>query len=125
MVNVWDFAKLAQRKLDPVAWDYLAEGSEDELALRDNRLAFNRIILRPHWLTQVQKIEVSTTLFGKTHSSSRLPGSVGLHQPVGVDLLSTASDFVPKPRSQESRASRSLGNRLAHGDRTEGLYISA
>jgi len=65
LVNIWDFEKLAQTKLDPVAWDYMAEGSEDEITLRDNRAAFNRILLRPRWLTDVHKIDVSTTLLGK------------------------------------------------------------
>lgn len=66
LVDVWDFARLAEKKLDPVAWDYMAEGSDDEITLRDNRAAFNRIILRPRWLTDVHKIDVSTKLFGKT-----------------------------------------------------------
>ena len=59
LVNVFDFAKLAQSKLDPVAWDYMAEGSQDEVSLRDNRKAFERIILRPKILTDVHKIDTS------------------------------------------------------------------
>jgi hypothetical protein len=39
-VRVMDFAPLAKAKLDPVAWDYLETGSEDEISLRDNREAF-------------------------------------------------------------------------------------
>ena len=35
-VNVMDFAALAQKKLDPAAWDYLAGGAEEEATLRDN-----------------------------------------------------------------------------------------
>ena len=31
-----DFAALAQKKLDPVAWDYLEGGAEEEATLRDN-----------------------------------------------------------------------------------------
>ncbi len=65
-VNVFDFAKLAKEKLDPLAWDYLDEGSEDEQALRDNRNAFNRILIRPHFLGHdVSRIDLSTTLFNK------------------------------------------------------------
>ena len=64
-VNVFDFAKLAEAKLDKIAWDYLAEGTEDEISLRDNREAFNRIIIRPKILTDVHKIDLTTTLFGK------------------------------------------------------------
>jgi len=98
MVNVWDFAKLAQRKLDPVAWDYLAEGSEDELALRDNRLAFNRIILRPRWLTQVQKIDVSTTLFGKT-----------LDFPIFVDPAGGKNCLVPNGELDTAKGAAAAG----------------
>jgi isopentenyl diphosphate isomerase/L-lactate dehydrogenase-like FMN-dependent dehydrogenase len=64
--NIFDFAKLAKAKLDPLAWDYIDEGSEDERALYDNRSAFNNILIRPHFLlNDVSKIDVSTTLFGK------------------------------------------------------------
>src|SRR5580658_571648 len=65
-VNVFDFAKLAKAKLDPLAWDYMDEGSDDEASLKDNRSRFNNIIIRPHFLQHdVSKIDVSTTLFGK------------------------------------------------------------
>jgi isopentenyl diphosphate isomerase/L-lactate dehydrogenase-like FMN-dependent dehydrogenase len=63
-INVFDFEKLAQAKVDKVAWDYISEGAEDEVSLRDNREAFNRIILRPRFLTDVHKIDLSTTLLG-------------------------------------------------------------
>lgn len=63
-VCVMDFAKLAQAKLDPVAWDYLEGGSEDEVALHDSREAFNRIIIRPKALVDVHKIDLSTEIFG-------------------------------------------------------------
>jgi isopentenyl diphosphate isomerase/L-lactate dehydrogenase-like FMN-dependent dehydrogenase len=65
-VNVFDLAQLAKKKLDPLAWDYLDEGSEDETALRDNRSAFDRLLIRPQFLLHdVSRIDVSTTLFGK------------------------------------------------------------
>lgn len=65
LANVFDFAKLAKSKLDPLAWDYLDEGAEDEVALRDARQAFNRIILRPRFLTDVHQVDISTELFGQ------------------------------------------------------------
>ena len=64
--NVFDFAKLAKEKLDPLAWDYMDEGSDDETSLHDNRRKFNDIIIRPHFLQHdVSKIDISTTLFGQ------------------------------------------------------------
>src|SRR5688500_12839290 len=65
-VNIMDMARLAKKKLDPLAWDYLDEGSEDETSLRDNRAGFDKLIIRPQFLLHdVSKIDISTTLFGK------------------------------------------------------------
>jgi isopentenyl diphosphate isomerase/L-lactate dehydrogenase-like FMN-dependent dehydrogenase len=66
LANVFDFGKLAKSKLDPLAWDYMDEGSDDEISLRDNRERFNNIIIRPHFLLHdISRIDTSTTLFGK------------------------------------------------------------
>ena len=63
--SVMDFEPLAKAKLDKLAYDYLAGGSEDEVSLRDNREAFNRIILRPKALVDVHKIDLGFDLFGQ------------------------------------------------------------
>lgn len=64
--NVFDMAKLCKAKLDPLAWDYVDEGSEDEVALKDNRQGFDNILIRPQFLLHdVSRIDISTTLFGK------------------------------------------------------------
>ena len=66
IASVFDLAKLAKKKLDPLAWDYIDEGSDDERALRDNRDAFERLIIRPQFLLHdVRKIDLSGKLFGK------------------------------------------------------------
>jgi isopentenyl diphosphate isomerase/L-lactate dehydrogenase-like FMN-dependent dehydrogenase len=63
-VKVMDFAPIAKRKLDPIAWDYLEGGAEDEVSLRDNREGFNKIIIRPKVLTGIGKIDMSLELLG-------------------------------------------------------------
>ena len=65
LANVFDFHDLARRLIDPVAFDYLAEGGKDEVSLVENRLALRRVILRPRFLTDVHEIDVSTELLGK------------------------------------------------------------
>ncbi len=65
LANVFDFRELARELIDPVAFDYMDEGGKDEISLVENRLAFRRIILRPRFLTDVHKIEVSTELLGR------------------------------------------------------------
>ena len=64
-VSVMHMAEFAKKKLDPVAWDYLELGGEDEVSLRDNLAGFNRIILRPRALVDVHKIDLSLELFGQ------------------------------------------------------------
>jgi isopentenyl diphosphate isomerase/L-lactate dehydrogenase-like FMN-dependent dehydrogenase len=63
--NVMDFAPLAKAKLDPIAWDYLEGGSEDEVSLHDNRAAFNKIIIRPRALVSMKTVDLSLELFGQ------------------------------------------------------------
>jgi 4-hydroxymandelate oxidase len=67
VANIFDMQRLAKAKLDPLAWDYVDEGAEDETALRDNRAGFERIVIRPHFLEHdVKQVDISTNLFGKS-----------------------------------------------------------
>ena len=65
LINVFDFAKLAQTRLDPLAWDYMAEGGKDQVTLGRNREAFDELIIRPRMLRDVHKIDLSTTFLGR------------------------------------------------------------
>ena len=66
VANIAEMGRLAQQKMDPLAWDYVDEGSEDETALRDNRAGFERLIIRPQFLLHdVSSIDITKTLFGR------------------------------------------------------------
>ena len=54
----------ARRNLNDFAWDYLVGGAESETTLRRNRLALDRLALRPRVLRDVSKIDASTTFLG-------------------------------------------------------------
>lgn len=99
LVNVFDFAEAAQAKLDPLAWDYLAEGASDEVALRDNRRGFENIILRPRFLTDVHKIEISTELFGKA-----------LNSPIFIDPAGGKNCFFPNGELEVAKAAAASGH---------------
>jgi isopentenyl diphosphate isomerase/L-lactate dehydrogenase-like FMN-dependent dehydrogenase len=64
LVNVFDYEKLAATKIDPPAWDFYQGGSEDEVTLRTNRQAFERIRLRPRVLVDVSRCDLSTSVLG-------------------------------------------------------------
>src|SRR3989442_8578496 len=63
-VNIWDYERLAEEKLDANALAYFAGGSGDEITLRDNLAAFERRKLRPRVLVDVSSISTATTVLG-------------------------------------------------------------
>jgi len=99
LINVFDFAKAAQAKLDPVAWDYLAEGASDEVALRDNRRGFENIILRPRFLTDVHKIDIAVELFGKQ-----------LNAPIFIDPAGGKNCFLQGGELEVAKAAAASGH---------------
>src|SRR5437016_3341661 len=95
-VNVFDFAKVAKAKLDPLAWDYLDEGSDDEASLRVNRSDFDDILIRPHFLANdVSKIDTSITLFGKQ-----------LTRPIYLSVTGGKECFIPHGEQETAFAAR-------------------
>ncbi|WP_232794297.1 MULTISPECIES: alpha-hydroxy acid oxidase [Pseudofrankia] len=64
-INVEDFRGLARRRLPRAVFDALEGGAGDEVSLRRNRAAFDRIEFRPRPLADVAKRDLSTTVFGE------------------------------------------------------------
>jgi isopentenyl diphosphate isomerase/L-lactate dehydrogenase-like FMN-dependent dehydrogenase len=64
--SVSDFRARAQRRLPRFAFDYLDGGAGDEAGIRRNIEAFDRIELVPRMLVNVERRDLSTTLFGRT-----------------------------------------------------------
>src|SRR3954452_8849124 len=64
-VNIEDLRRLAKRRLPRAIFDFFDGGAEDEVTLRDNRAAFERIRLLPKVLVNVAKIDMSGELFGQ------------------------------------------------------------
>lgn len=63
-VNVHEFEALAKRKLNKLAYDFIAGGVEDELTLRANREGYKRWFLVPRVMTDVSEVDTSTTILG-------------------------------------------------------------
>lgn len=61
-VNVADFQELAKAALSPATYDYITSGSTDEVTLRDNVAAFQRLRLLPPLLTGVAEVDTATTV---------------------------------------------------------------
>jgi isopentenyl diphosphate isomerase/L-lactate dehydrogenase-like FMN-dependent dehydrogenase len=63
-LNVFEFEKVAQRKLPPAHFGYIATGVDDDATLRANREAFTRYAIRPRRLRDVHTVDTSVELFG-------------------------------------------------------------
>merc|ERR1719502_2332642 len=50
MLNFFDFEAVAKAKMGRSGWDYYSSGGDDEITLRENHIAFQRLWLRPRVL---------------------------------------------------------------------------
>ena len=66
IVAVTDYAPLARERMTPEAWAYLEGGAADEITLRDNRAAFDRMRLRPRVLRSLAGAHTRVTLAGRS-----------------------------------------------------------
>jgi (S)-mandelate dehydrogenase len=67
-VNIEDLRGLAKRRLPRAIFDFFDGGAEDEVTLRENRAAFERVRLLPRVLVDVSKIQTEIELLGKPSS---------------------------------------------------------
>ncbi len=64
-LNVWDFKKIAQQRLSQASWDFITGAAGDEITMRWNREAYDRIRLEPNVLVDVSGVDTRTRLFGQ------------------------------------------------------------
>jgi len=78
-VSLSDFEALAQQRLTPQALAFVAGGAADELTLRWNREALDRIRLRSRVLVDVSRVDTRVTLFGQALPSPILVAPTAFH----------------------------------------------
>lgn len=64
-LNLFDYESSARAKLNKKAWDYYSSGAGDEVTLRDNQLAFERLKISPRILRDVSQRHMKTTVLGE------------------------------------------------------------
>lgn len=64
VVNIDELQPLAKEKLEPMIYDYIAGGAEDEITLFENEAAFQRIQFRPRVMVDVSQQDLSTEVLG-------------------------------------------------------------
>ena len=64
-INLEELEQRARAALHQMAYDYYAGGGNDEVTLRENRAAYDRISLLPHMLVDVSARDLETTVLGE------------------------------------------------------------
>lgn len=80
-LNNHDLRLMAQKRLPKWLFEFVDRGTEDEVALRNNRAAFERIKLKTQVLIDVSKRNQEITLFGKQHG---MPLGIAPTGPAGM-----------------------------------------
>lgn len=67
--NLHDFEFVAKNTMEKTAWAYYSSGADDELALRNNHLSYQKIYFKPRILVDVSQIDLSITMLGTKTSA--------------------------------------------------------
>lgn len=65
LATVSDFEPLARQRMSHMTYEFVAGGAGDELTLRDNIQAFDRLRLHPRVLVDVSQLDTRTTILGQ------------------------------------------------------------
>ena len=102
-VNLFDFEAIAESTLPKSTYDYYASGSGDEITLRSNRIAFDRIGLLPRVLIDVSERNTETTILSTPVAAPILIA------PTAFQRLAHTDGEISTARAADNR--RDLGHR--------------
>jgi (S)-mandelate dehydrogenase len=121
-VNIEDLRLLTKRRLPRAIFDFFDGGAEDEVTLRENRAAFERVRLLPRVLVDVSKVDTSTSILG---SAANLPlavaptGGISAGRPGAELILARAAKAFGVPFTMATpsaftieRVAEEVGGRL-------------
>jgi isopentenyl diphosphate isomerase/L-lactate dehydrogenase-like FMN-dependent dehydrogenase len=106
-INLWELEERARELLPKMAYDYYASGANDEITLRENRAAYERITLLPRMLDDVSVRDMSTTVLSEPVSMPILiaPTALqGLAHPEG-EIATTKAASAAKTLTTLTEAS--------------------
>lgn len=126
--NLLDFEAVAKRVMKKTAWAYYSSAADDEITMRENHAAFQRIWFRPKILVDVEKVDFSTTMLGTKvdmpfYVTATALGKLG--HPEGEVLLTRASKKHNVVQMIPTLASCSFDEIMdaAEGDQVQWLQL--
>jgi 4-hydroxymandelate oxidase len=116
-VNIWDYERLAEEKLDANALAYFAGGAGDEVTMRENLAAFERRKLRPRMLVDVEQVSTATTVLG---TEIALPVVIA---PLAMQRLAHPDGEQATARAAAASAATCAPAELTEGRRWFQVYV--
>jgi 4-hydroxymandelate oxidase len=93
VLNIFDLGEIAQRKLPPAHWAYMATGVDDDRTVAINHEAYSNYAIRARRFVDVSNVQLSVSLFGETYPS-----------PVYLSAVSSQRAFHPDAELGTARA---------------------
>ena len=81
--NLTGYREAARRRLPRMVFEFIEGGAEDELTLRANRTAWERLAFRPRVLTDTSAVSLATTVLGQDLAMPVLLAPTGLSRLAG------------------------------------------
>ncbi|WP_198010154.1 alpha-hydroxy acid oxidase, partial [Saccharomonospora halophila] len=106
-----DLEHAARRRVPPAVWDYVAGGSDGELAMARNRAAFDRVELRPTAFGQVAEPDITTHLLGRSAAAPIVLAPTGytrLSHHTGESAVAAAAAAAGLPYTLSTYATTSI-----------------
>lgn len=79
-LNIFELEQVAKERLPQIAYDYYRSGAWDEVTLKSNREAYEKFKIHYRILVDVQKRDLSTTLFGQKIACPILIAPTAFHK---------------------------------------------
>jgi (S)-mandelate dehydrogenase len=125
-LNIEDLRGMAQRRLTKALFDFCDKGSEDQVAMRHNREALDRIKLVPRILRDVSGRDPSITLFGKKHDLPFLiapTGPAGFVWHRGETALARAAAAANIPFTLATTSNTAMERVIENGGGTQWFQL--
>lgn len=80
LASLGDFEEMAKTKIPHMAWEFFNGAVADEITMRWNKEAYQKIRLKPRILVDVSKLDTRVTLFGQEHAFPILLAPTAYHK---------------------------------------------
>lgn len=129
LISLADYERAAEGLIEPAAFGYFYGGAGDEITLRDNAAAWNRLAIRPRMLVGVAQRDTSVTLLGKTRPHPLIVAPMAVQRlahpegEIATGRAAAATDTIMCLSTLGTASVRALAEAVPDAPRWFQLYV--